>query len=182
MAADSDGDQQSSTNNTNSTLKAVVICEGNLHDPDFQSRLDCLVAKLTTLVDEPADNGKLKVDKVEFCLLRLEGKRPFNHCLCRFFFLVGGAMEQRTCHFVHSQGSSCKATQACCRRKQCAASPRYTVRAVGRRHRVIAQACWTRNRFENGYVSVSVFPKTSFFSFASVFESNQSNSCTLLVS
>ncbi|KXJ80712.1 hypothetical protein RP20_CCG023748 [Aedes albopictus] len=65
MAADSDGDQQSSTNNTNSTLKAVVICEGNLHDPDFQSRLDCLVAKLTTLVDEPADNGKLKVDKVE---------------------------------------------------------------------------------------------------------------------
>lgn len=86
MAADSDGDQQSSTNNTNSTLKAVVICEGNLHDPDFQSRLDCLVAKLTTLVDEPADNGKLKVDKVEFCLLRLEGKRPFNHCLCRFFF------------------------------------------------------------------------------------------------
>ncbi|XP_021700736.1 uncharacterized protein LOC5571731 isoform X2 [Aedes aegypti] len=65
MAADSDGDQQSSSNNISSTLKAVVICEGNLHDPDFQSRLDCLVAKLTSLVDEPADNGKLKVDKVE---------------------------------------------------------------------------------------------------------------------
>lgn len=63
MAADSDGDQQN--NNSRTTLKAVVICEGNLHDPDFQTRLDCLVAKLTTLVEEPADNGKLKVDKVE---------------------------------------------------------------------------------------------------------------------
>lgn len=62
MAADSDGDQQN--NNSSSTLKAVVICEGNLHDPDFQTRLDCLVAKLTTLVEEPADNGQLKVDKV----------------------------------------------------------------------------------------------------------------------
>lgn len=64
MAADSDGDQRNSTDGS-STLKAVVICEGNLHDPDFQARLDCLVARLTTLVDEPADNGKLKVDKVE---------------------------------------------------------------------------------------------------------------------
>lgn len=64
MAADSDGDQRNSTDGGN-TLKAVVICEGNLHDPDFQARLDCLVARLTTLVDEPADNGKLTVDKVE---------------------------------------------------------------------------------------------------------------------
>lgn len=62
MAADSDGDHQN--NNSSSTLKAVVICEGNLHDPDFQTRLDCLVAKLTTLVEEPADNGQVKVDKV----------------------------------------------------------------------------------------------------------------------
>ncbi|KAL1398140.1 hypothetical protein pipiens_009212 [Culex pipiens pipiens] len=65
MAADSDGDQRNSTDGGGSTLKAVVICEGNLHDPDFQARLDCLVARLTTLVDEPADNGKLTVDKVE---------------------------------------------------------------------------------------------------------------------
>ncbi|KAL9706852.1 hypothetical protein quinque_010370 [Culex quinquefasciatus] len=64
MAADSDGDQRNSTDG-GSTLKAVVICEGNLHDPDFQARLDCLVARLTTLCDEPADNGKLTVDKVE---------------------------------------------------------------------------------------------------------------------
>lgn len=64
MAADSDGDQRNSTDGGGSTLKAVVICEGNLHDPDFQARLDCLVARLTTLVDEPADNGKLTVDKV----------------------------------------------------------------------------------------------------------------------
>ncbi|XP_058819246.1 uncharacterized protein LOC131682072 isoform X2 [Topomyia yanbarensis] len=64
MAADSDGDQQNN-NQCSSTLKAVVICEGNLHDPGFQTRLDGLVAKLTTLVEEPADNGKLTVDKVE---------------------------------------------------------------------------------------------------------------------
>ncbi|XP_055540180.1 serine-rich adhesin for platelets isoform X2 [Wyeomyia smithii] len=64
MAADSDGDLQNK-NNSSSTLKAVVICEGNLQDPDFQTRLDALITKLTRLVDEPASNGNLKVDKVE---------------------------------------------------------------------------------------------------------------------
>lgn len=152
MAADSDGDQQSSSNNISSTLKAVVICEGNLHDPDFQSRLDCLVAKLTSLVDEPADNGKLKVDKVEFNLSWISLSASSHRLFCLHTF-AGGAMEQRACHFVHSQGSSCKATKACCRREQCTASPRYIVCAAGRRHRVITQACGTRNRFENGYVS-----------------------------
>ncbi|XP_055636190.1 serine-rich adhesin for platelets isoform X2 [Toxorhynchites rutilus septentrionalis] len=63
MAADSDGDQQN--NSSSATLKAVVICEGNLHDPDFQARLEGLVARLTTLVKEPTDDGKLEVDKVE---------------------------------------------------------------------------------------------------------------------
>lgn len=59
-----------------STLKAVVICEGNLHDPDFPTRLESLVESLATLVEEkqPEDGskekqdttgGKLTVDKVE---------------------------------------------------------------------------------------------------------------------
>uniref|UniRef100_A0A182JVM9 Nuclear receptor coactivator 6 TRADD-N domain-containing protein n=1 Tax=Anopheles christyi TaxID=43041 RepID=A0A182JVM9_9DIPT len=103
MAADSDGDQQKRTNSSGkrrnagnevgnrsrgsinnssvsenhsngSTLKAVVICEGNLHDPDFPARLESLVESLTTLVEEKqpdevgkeqSDAGKLTVDKVE---------------------------------------------------------------------------------------------------------------------
>ncbi|XP_055590490.1 mucin-5AC-like isoform X2 [Uranotaenia lowii] len=79
MAADSDGEQQQNTTSISNTrtLKAVVICEGNLQDPDFQSRLDGLVEKLTSLVEEPAStdedeanqdrkkSGKLTVDKVE---------------------------------------------------------------------------------------------------------------------
>ncbi|XP_052864412.1 mucin-19 [Anopheles cruzii] len=86
MAADSDGEQQKRTNiskrrndgddgGNNSTLKAVVICEGNLHDPDFPARLESLIENLSTLVEEEvADDGadrqeddtrRLKVDKVE---------------------------------------------------------------------------------------------------------------------
>ncbi|KFB46201.1 AGAP007771-PA-like protein [Anopheles sinensis] len=60
-------------NSSSSTLKAVVICEGNLHDPDFPARLESLVESLATLVDEESANdgdekqdaGRLKVDKVE---------------------------------------------------------------------------------------------------------------------
>ncbi|XP_058056709.1 serine-rich adhesin for platelets [Anopheles bellator] len=86
MAADSDGEQQKRTNisrndsddggnsSTTSTLKAVVICEGNLHDPDFPARLESLIENLSTLVEEVSDDGvdrqeedgrRLKVDKVE---------------------------------------------------------------------------------------------------------------------
>lgn len=42
--------------------KCVVICEGNLYDPDFTNKLNQLVLKLTDLVDEKKD--KLTVDKV----------------------------------------------------------------------------------------------------------------------
>jgi hypothetical protein len=65
MAEDSDG-----------TLTAVVICEGNLHDPDFPDKLNEIVGKLQSLVDEESEASKLKVNKV--CT---------NHdILCSFFF------------------------------------------------------------------------------------------------
>uniref|UniRef100_A0A182F1C0 Nuclear receptor coactivator 6 TRADD-N domain-containing protein n=1 Tax=Anopheles albimanus TaxID=7167 RepID=A0A182F1C0_ANOAL len=91
MAADSDGEQQKRTNSSSnssnsssssprrsdvdggggggaSTLKAVVICEGNLHDPDFPARLESLIENLATLVEDEKDDEseeRLKVDKVE---------------------------------------------------------------------------------------------------------------------
>lgn len=53
MAADSDG-----------TLKAVVICEGDLHDPEFPRKLKNILGKLKTLLEQPKAK-KLKVNKVE---------------------------------------------------------------------------------------------------------------------
>lgn len=57
MAADSDG-----------SLKAVVICEGDLHDPDFPKRLKTLLCKLTQiLAPKPKRRKKcIKVNKVMF--------------------------------------------------------------------------------------------------------------------
>lgn len=92
MAADSDGEQQKRTNSSSnssnsssssrrrsdvdggggggaSTLKAVVICEGNLHDPDFPARLESLIENLATLVEDEKDDEseeRLKVDKVRY--------------------------------------------------------------------------------------------------------------------
>jgi hypothetical protein len=48
-------------------LTAVVICEGNLYDPNFKKKLNSLVSKLTFLLEGPQE--QLKVDKVKFQLL-----------------------------------------------------------------------------------------------------------------
>lgn len=55
MAADSDG-----------SLTAVVICEGDLHDPDFPRKFRSLLGKLKTILAEPAKRPKkcIKVNKV----------------------------------------------------------------------------------------------------------------------
>lgn len=52
MVSDSDGQ----------TLTAVVICEGNLSDPDFPERLQDLVDKLATLTSDPNDQSHDKND------------------------------------------------------------------------------------------------------------------------
>lgn len=52
MAADSDG-----------TLTAVVICEGDLHDPEFPGKLKNLLGKLNSLIEQPKSK-KLKINKV----------------------------------------------------------------------------------------------------------------------
>lgn len=54
MAADSDG-----------TLKAVVICEGDLHDPEFPKKFRTLLGKLNSILDPPKRKKRLiKVNKV----------------------------------------------------------------------------------------------------------------------
>ncbi|GAB0096809.1 hypothetical protein DMENIID0001_123770 [Sergentomyia squamirostris] len=53
MAADSDG-----------TLTAVVICEGDLRDPEFPNKFRVLLARLKALLEQPKSK-KLKVNKVE---------------------------------------------------------------------------------------------------------------------
>ncbi|XP_055300102.1 putative mediator of RNA polymerase II transcription subunit 26 isoform X2 [Sitodiplosis mosellana] len=55
MAEDSDG-----------TLQAVVICEGDLHDPDFPQKFRSLLGKLKSILDPPKRRKRfLKVKKVE---------------------------------------------------------------------------------------------------------------------
>lgn len=56
MAADSDGQ----------TLQAVVICEGDLRDPEFPSKFRHLVGRLNKLLVEKPKSRKLKVNKVSF--------------------------------------------------------------------------------------------------------------------
>lgn len=56
MAADSDG-------NANN-LTAVVICEGDYHDPTFPLKLNNLVARLNSLIEEQPKSKRLKVNKV----------------------------------------------------------------------------------------------------------------------
>lgn len=56
MAADSDG----YTND----LTAVVICEGDYHDPKFPQQLKNIVARLNSLVDEQPKLRRLKVKEV----------------------------------------------------------------------------------------------------------------------
>lgn len=54
MAEDSDG-----------TLEAVVICEGDLHDPDFPKKFRSLLGKLKSILDPPKRRKRfLKVNKV----------------------------------------------------------------------------------------------------------------------
>jgi len=57
MAEDSDG---------NDNLTAVVICEGDYHDPTFPQKLNKLVACLNSLIDEQPKSKRLKVNKVIF--------------------------------------------------------------------------------------------------------------------
>lgn len=57
MAADSDGQ----------TLQAVVICEGDLQDPEFPSKFRHLVGRLNKLLVEKPKSRKLKVKKVRKC-------------------------------------------------------------------------------------------------------------------
>lgn len=57
MAEDSDG---------NDNLTAVVICEGDYHDPTFPQKLNKLVACLNSLIDEQPKSKRLKVNKVNF--------------------------------------------------------------------------------------------------------------------
>lgn len=59
MAEDSDG---------NDNLTAVVICEGDYHDPTFPQKLNKLVACLNSLIDEQPKSKRLKVNKVIFPL------------------------------------------------------------------------------------------------------------------
>lgn len=56
MAADSDGND----------LTAVVICEGDYHDPTFPQKLNNLVARLNSLIEEQPKSKRLKVNKVSF--------------------------------------------------------------------------------------------------------------------
>ncbi len=54
MAADSDG-----------TLTAVVICEGDFHDPDFPKKFKSLLGKLNSILEQPKRKKKsIKVNKV----------------------------------------------------------------------------------------------------------------------
>lgn len=62
MAEDSDGNENS--------LTAVVICEGDLRDPSFPQKLNQLVARLNSLIDEQPKSKRLKVNKV-----RIEGEQ-----------------------------------------------------------------------------------------------------------
>jgi hypothetical protein len=64
MAADSDGNDNN--------LTAVVICEGDYHDPTFPQKLNNLVARLNSLVEEQPKSKRLKVNKVRIKLRKLE--------------------------------------------------------------------------------------------------------------
>lgn len=63
MVADSDGQ----------TLTAVVICEGNLTDPDFPDKLSELVGKLTTLIhdneeedeEDDSEEDDIQIDSID---------------------------------------------------------------------------------------------------------------------
>lgn len=58
MAADSDGQ---------ALQTAVVICEGDLRDPEFPSKFRHLVGRLNKLLVEKPKSRKLKVNKVSIC-------------------------------------------------------------------------------------------------------------------
>lgn len=63
MAEDSDGNDKN--------LTAVVICEGDYHDPKFPQKLNKLVARLNSLIDEQPKSKRLKVNKVKNFLLSI---------------------------------------------------------------------------------------------------------------
>lgn len=81
MAADSDG-----------TLTAVVICEGDFHDPDFPKKFKSLLGKLKSILEQPKRTKKfIKVNKVRLDLW-------LGTCSeCRSdtinSFILGGTME-----------------------------------------------------------------------------------------
>ena len=78
MAEDSDG-----------TLQAVVICEGDLHDPDFPQKFRSLLGKLKSILDPPKRRKRfLKVKKVKIetrvaIKISLEAKLQLKMCFFR---------------------------------------------------------------------------------------------------
>lgn len=77
MAEDSDG-----------TLKAVVICEGDLHDPDFPQKFRSFLGELKSILDPPKRRKRfLKVKKVScfgLAWLTIDSlNRCVNFCLKR---------------------------------------------------------------------------------------------------
>lgn len=72
MAEDSDGNDKS--------LTAVVICEGDYHDPKFPQKLNKLVARLNSLIDEQPKSKRLKVNKVLSTLIFIEKKVIITKC------------------------------------------------------------------------------------------------------
>lgn len=63
MAADSDG-----------SLTAVVICEGDLHDPEFKNKFRSFLGKLKSLIEQPKTK-KLKVNKVNYKQISVRKKK-----------------------------------------------------------------------------------------------------------
>lgn len=66
MAADSDG-----------TLQAVVICEGDIRDPEFPRKFRHLLGRLNRLLEQPKSE-KLKVNKVCYCQVYIPPETYLN--------------------------------------------------------------------------------------------------------
>lgn len=66
MAADSDGNDKN--------LTAVVICEGDYHDPTFPQKLNTLVSRLNCLIEEQPKSKRLKVNKVSPDFIAIESE------------------------------------------------------------------------------------------------------------
>lgn len=141
MAADSDG-----------VLKAVVICEGDLHDPDFPQKFRSLLGQLKSILDPPKRKKRfLKVDKVSAAGAVLRRQRIKWLTLIGLFCCrqIGGTMEQCTRYTIHSKGCGQQAETVGGRGEHSSPGVRHFVRATRRRHCDIFTFSWTRNCFKN---------------------------------